>query len=68
MTDFDKIKLEISEKLKSSTGLGSDLSDIGNEIGFIIAEYIDNNKLGYDLDDFISGVEHGASIKNGTHP
>jgi len=67
MTNYDKMKLEISEKLKSSTDKGSDLSDIGNEIGFIISEYIDNKKLGYDLDDFMSGVKHGVSLTDGTH-
>jgi hypothetical protein len=45
-----------------------DLSDLGNEIGFAIGEYIKDNEMGFTLDDFIAGLKHGVSIVNGTHP
>jgi hypothetical protein len=44
-----------------------DLSDLGNDIGLNIGKYIDNSKLGYEKDDFISGLNHGISIVDGTH-
>ena len=45
-----------------------DLSDLGNEVGFAIGEYIKDNEMGFSLEDFIQGVKHGVSIVNGTHP
>ena len=44
-----------------------DLSDLGNDIGLNIGEYINNDVLGYDKDDFISGLNHGVSIIDGSH-
>lgn len=44
-----------------------DLSDLGNEIGKILGTYIDNQEIGYELDDFLSGIEHGVSIIDETH-
>jgi hypothetical protein len=44
-----------------------DLSDLGNDIGLNIGEYINENKLGYEKDDFISGIQHGVSIIDGSH-
>lgn len=44
-----------------------DLSDLGNDIGINVAEYIDDDKLGYEKDDLISGLNHGISIIDGTH-
>jgi hypothetical protein len=43
-----------------------DLSDLGNEIGIIIGQYT-NDEMGYEKDDFVSGVRHGISISDGTH-
>ena len=43
-----------------------DLSDLGNEIGIIIGQYT-NDEMGYEKDDFVSGVHHGISISDGTH-
>ena len=42
-----------------------DLSDIGNEIGIIIGEYLDEKNT---VEDFISGLRHGISLVDGTHP
>ncbi len=44
----------------------SDLSDFGNIIGLAIGEHIDD-EMGYELEDFISGLRHGISLKDGTH-
>ena len=57
---------EIVDQLNSVKYEG-DLSDIGNEIGIVLAKYIDENKIGYELDSFIHGIEHGISLTNGTH-
>ena len=41
-----------------------DISDVGNEIGFLIGEYLSTEE---ELNDFIHGLKHGISLKNGTH-
>jgi len=42
-----------------------DLADVGNEIGIVIGKYTDDNNT---IEDFISGLRHGVSLSNGTHP
>ena len=55
------------ESIKNSAPINhGDLSDLGNEIGIIIGQYT-NDKMGYEKDDFVSGVRHGISISDGTH-
>jgi hypothetical protein len=44
-----------------------DLSDLGNDIGLNIGDYIDDKKFGYEKDDLISGINHGISIIDGSH-
>lgn len=46
-----------------------DLSDAGNEIGIVIGKAIEKykSKLGWELEDFISGIKHGVSLVDGTH-
>lgn len=44
-----------------------DMSDIGNMIGYTIAQAIDDKKFGYSLDDFENGLKHGMAIINNTH-
>jgi hypothetical protein len=63
MENFAKINNEIVSQLKSICYSG-DLSDIGNEIGIIIAKYFDKENT---VDDFIHGVKHGISLTDGTH-
>lgn len=59
---------EIIELLNHSTiKNGCDLSDIGNEIGIAIGKYINEDKLGYELESFIAGIRHGISLVDGTH-
>ena len=55
------------ESIKNSAPIyHGDLSDLGNEIGIIIGQYT-NDEMGYEKDDFVSGVRHGISISDGTH-
>ncbi len=44
-----------------------DYSDLGNEIGIILENNKDSNKLGYDVKDFYNGLAHGISLVDGTH-
>lgn len=63
------ITSDLIEHLQKSTKLppGSDLSDLGNEIGISIGKYVNEAKIGYELDSFIAGVKHGVSLIDGTH-
>lgn len=55
------------ESIKNTSPMNhGDLSDLGNEIGIIIGQYT-NEKMGYEKDDFVSGIRHGISISDGTH-
>lgn len=63
MENFKEINKEIVDTL-SNIKYDGDLSDIGNEIGIIIAKYFDEVN---DLDSFIFGVKHGVSLTDGTH-
>ena len=65
MDYFKTLREEIVNTLKEDLPYEGDLSDLGNEIGYIIADYFDDE--GNDLDTFIAGVKHGVSIKDGTH-
>ena len=60
-TNIIKIGLDVYIKFNG------DLSYLGNDIGLNIGEYIDDDKLGYEKDDLISGIHHGISIIDGTH-
>ena len=70
MTEFKNILASLSQRLievaheKNYTG---DLSDVGNEIGIIVGDWIDENKFGFEKDSFISGIKHGISLTDGTH-
>ena len=57
---------KISEKLSSLPYKNGDISDIGNEIGIILGNYI-SKENGWDKDSFISGLNHGISLTDGTH-
>lgn len=49
------------EKVSYENG---DLSDVGNEIGIVLGNYIENEK---EFKDLITGIRHGISLTNGTH-
>ena len=63
---FNKSCSELSEKLSSLPYKNGDISDIGNEIGIILGNYI-SKENGWDKDSFISGLNHGISLTDGTH-
>lgn len=64
MENFIEIKKEIIENLNNVTYI-DDLSDIGNEIGIVIAKYLNNENT---VEDFIHGIKHGISLIDGSHP
>ena len=67
MENFKKACLEISERLSNVPYNNGDISDIGNEIGIIIAKYFTDEEFGWDKDSFILGINHGISLTDGTH-
>jgi hypothetical protein len=63
--DLKLVCAEITEGLSEISGnTYLDISDLGNEIGFIVAKYFDESNT---KKDFLRGVEHGISITDGTH-
>jgi len=64
MTEFEKIMDKLSISLGNVSYRNGDISDVGNEIGVTIGEYLSTEE---ELNDFISGLKHGISLKNGTH-
>ena len=63
MEKFNIARHEIIVQLNKINYKG-DLSDIGNEIGIVIAKYFDEENK---VDDFIHGLKHGISLTDGTH-
>jgi len=63
MEKFNIAKSEIREQLDKINYYG-DLSDLGNEIGIVIAKFFDEENT---VNDFISGLKHGISLTDGTH-
>jgi hypothetical protein len=61
--EYNIIKIGLDVYIK----FNGDLSDLGNDIGLNIGEYINENELGYEKDDLISGIQHGVSIIDGSH-
>lgn len=64
MKDINKVIKDLKEQLDRTQG---DLSDVGNTIGTVIAMYFDDKELGFEKNDFISGIKHGISLIDGTH-
>ena len=64
MTEFEKISSSLVISLANISYKNGDISDIGNEIGVAIGEHLSTEE---ELNDFISGLKHGISLKNGTH-
>lgn len=67
MENIKHITEELSKVLQNLHYQSGDMSDIGNEIGIVIAKYFNKNKLGFELEDFIAGLKHGISLTDGTH-
>lgn len=64
MNDFKKVCLEISERLTNLPYSDGDISDIGNEIGYVISDYLVSGSFGWEKDNFISGLHHGIDLKS----
>ena len=70
MTEFKRIAKDIILQLAAIDYDTGDLSDIGNEVGIAIARFTmrkDAKEKGFDIDNFIIGLEHGISLQDGTH-
>jgi len=64
MDNFKHILNRIKTQLENVNYENGDMSDIGNEIGIVLGEFITTEE---ELNDFITGLKHGISLKNGTH-
>jgi hypothetical protein len=64
VTEFKEIIDGLIQSLESIQYSNGDISDVGNEIGIAIGEHLSTEQ---SLNDFISGLKHGISLKNGTH-
>jgi hypothetical protein len=64
---FKKVCQELSKRLSNIPYDNADMSDVGNEIGIIIAKYFNDEDNGWDVDSFITGLRHGISLTDGTH-
>ena len=62
---FNIVLEKVQKNLERYKDVNLDLSDFGNEVGIEIGKYIIENNL--DKKDFISGIEHGISLIDGTH-
>ena len=71
MNKFGEINMEIIRQLTKANQTYPDdmgeLSDVGNEIGIVIAKYFDEEDNGFDKEAFITGLNHGISLTDGTH-
>ena len=52
MKNFETLKMDLIKNLSDIKYKGGDLGDIGNEIGYVIAKYLDENN---GLDEFLMG-------------
>jgi len=64
MDNFQHILKQISESLSKVSYDNGDLSDVGNEVGIAIGNYITTEQ---DFKDFVHGRRHGISLTNGEH-
>jgi len=64
MENFQHILKQISESLSKVSYDNGDLSDVGNEVGIVIGNYITTEQ---DFKYFVNGLRHGISLTNGEH-
>lgn len=67
MNKFKTAYLDIIDSLNNIKYDNGDASDIGNEIGIVMAKYFSDEDFGWDKDGFLSGIKHGISLTDGTH-
>ena len=61
MEDFNKAINDIINHLNSLEYKSGDLSDISNEVGYILGGYI-NNEPGFDYQSIMAGIQHGIDL------
>ena len=64
MDNFQHLLKQISESLSKVQYENGDMSDVGNEIGIVLGNYITNEQ---EFKDFVTGLRHGISLTNGEH-
>ena len=64
MDNFNHILSELIKHLENVPYENGDLSDVGNEIGIVLGNYIENEQ---EFKELITGIRHGISLTNGTH-
>jgi len=64
MDNFPHILNRIKTQLDNVNYDNGDVSDVGNEIGIVLGDFITTES---ELQDFITGIRHGMSLTNGTH-
>jgi hypothetical protein len=64
MNNFTQILNRIKTQLDNVNYDNGDVSDVGNEIGIVLGDFIHTES---ELQDFITGLKHGISLTNGTH-
>ena len=64
--NFKEVLNELSTDLLLVEYSNGDISDVGNEVGYILGSIIQDMKED-DIKEFIMGFKHGVSLTNGTH-
>jgi hypothetical protein len=64
MDNFAYVIYRVKTQLENINYDNGDISDVGNEIGIALGQYLSTEE---ELNDFITGLKHGISLTNGTH-
>lgn len=64
--EFKDVLYRLSQGLLTVEYTDGDISDVGNEVGFILGQILPNMS-NEEITDFIHGFRHGVSLTNGTH-
>ena len=64
MDNFAYVIYRVKTQLENINYDNGDISDVGNEIGIALGQYLSTEE---ELKDFIAGLKHGISLTNGTH-
>lgn len=63
---FQEVLNKLGPELTKVTYQDGDLTDVGNEVGFILGSILPN-MTEEEIKYFIQGFRHGVSLTNGTH-
>ena len=64
MSNFKNILINLVQHLENVKYDNGDISDVGNEIGMALGNYVETEQ---DFKGLVQGIRHGISITNGTH-